>query len=95
MPQGCDGVQLVALSIGPLCRHDITIECSLHVALWVHSCLPVTKARFVKHVIDAVGSHHLIMLNHCLETGITPDLLKHPTVHPLLKKMSLRPHSVR
>ncbi len=24
MPQGCDGVQLVALSIGPLCRHDIT-----------------------------------------------------------------------
>ncbi len=23
MPQGCDGVQLVALSIGPLCRHDI------------------------------------------------------------------------
>ncbi len=24
MPQGCDGVQLVALSIGPLCHHDIT-----------------------------------------------------------------------
>ncbi len=24
MPQGCDGVQVVALSIGPLCRHDIT-----------------------------------------------------------------------
>ncbi len=24
MPQGCDGVQLVVLSIGPLCRHDIT-----------------------------------------------------------------------
>ncbi len=24
MPQGCDEVQLVALSIGPLCRHDIT-----------------------------------------------------------------------
>ncbi len=24
MPQGCDGVQLVALSIGPLSRHDIT-----------------------------------------------------------------------
>ncbi len=24
MPQGCDGVQLVALSIGPLCRHNIT-----------------------------------------------------------------------
>ncbi len=24
MPQGCDGVQLVALSIGALCRHDIT-----------------------------------------------------------------------
>ncbi len=24
LPQGCDRVQLVALSIGPLCRHDIT-----------------------------------------------------------------------
>ncbi len=24
MPQVCDGVQLVALSIGPLCRHEIT-----------------------------------------------------------------------
>ncbi len=24
MPQGRDGVQVVALSIGPLCRHDIT-----------------------------------------------------------------------
>ncbi len=24
MPQGCDGVQLVVHSIGPLCRHDIT-----------------------------------------------------------------------
>ncbi len=22
--QGCDGVQVVALSIGPICRHDIT-----------------------------------------------------------------------
>ncbi len=23
MPQGCDGVQVVALSMNPLCRHDI------------------------------------------------------------------------
>ncbi len=31
------------------------------------------------------------MLNRCLETGITPDLLKHETVHPLLKKTNLDP----
>ncbi len=31
------------------------------------------------------------MINRCLETGIVPDLLKHATVHSLLKKQNLDP----
>ncbi len=67
MPQGCDGVQVVALSIGPLCRQDITrigyvrnprslIEGSEtlcpHATILNHRWLPGTRSRLLSEKPD-------------------------------------------
>ncbi len=62
MPQGCDGVQVVALSIGPLCHHDITrsdrqignvsvtyvtLTLCPHATILNHRWLPGTRSRLL------------------------------------------------
>ncbi len=46
---------------------------------------------FLKQILDVVGPGLLSLINCCLETGTIPDLLKHATVRPLLKKQGMDP----
>ncbi len=46
---------------------------------------------FLKQILDVVGPGLLSLINRCLETGAIPDLLKHATVRPLLKKQGMDP----
>ncbi len=46
---------------------------------------------FLKQVFDAVGPYIVTMINQCFETSTVPDVLKHATVYPLLKRPNLDP----
>ncbi len=49
----------------------------------------IIHPRYLKQIIDIVGSGLVSLLNKCLQSGFIPDSLKTATVTPVLKKPSL------
>ncbi len=46
---------------------------------------------FLKQVLDTVGPYLVTMINRCFETSSVPEMLKHATVLPSLKRPNLDP----
>ncbi len=46
---------------------------------------------FLKQVFDAVGPYLVTKINRCFETSSVPEMIKHATVFPLLKRPNLDP----
>ncbi len=72
----------------------LNIKACQHILLHqIHKIMIFKKASYdpFKQVLDVVSPYLLTLINHCLETGTIPDLLKHATVRPLLKKQGMDP----
>lgn len=55
------------------------------------STVDILPPYFLKQVFDAVGPYLVTLINRCFETSSVPDVLKHATVYPLLKRHNLDP----